>query len=94
MEGLLNDPPTRYRQEVVSSPHVFATLAQVPQDYDTLLQRVAADGNWVIAPVQPQFVPKDPVLKLKGTSRAVLQVTPAPGVALASTPSHCVVILC
>ena len=47
----------------------------MPQDYDTVLRRLAADGNWVVAPVQPQYVPKDPVLKLLGGSREVLQVT-------------------
>jgi hypothetical protein len=49
----------------------------VPQDYDTVLRRLASDGNWVVAPVQPQYVPMDPVLKLLGSSREVLQVTRA-----------------
>ncbi len=46
----------------------------MPQDYNTVLRRLAADGNWVVAPVQPQYVPMDPVLKLLGGSREKLQV--------------------
>ena len=54
----------------------------MPQDYDTVLRRLATDGNWVVAPVQPQYVPKDPVLKLLGGSREVLQVMQAHRVAI------------
>lgn len=44
------------------------------QDYDTVLRRLAADGNWIVAPLQPQYVPLDPILKQLGGSKQVLQV--------------------
>ncbi len=44
------------------------------QDYATVLERIAADGMWVVAPVQPQFIPEDPVLKALGANRETLQV--------------------
>ena len=41
-----------------------------------MLEGIAADGLWVIAPVQPQLLPKDPVFKLLGSSdEATLQAS-------------------
>ena len=58
----------------------FNPVLQYPPDYQTVLQALTAEGFWVVAPVQPRFVPADPVITYQeqqqpGTSgEVILQV--------------------